>query len=319
MAAIAGVSQPEAEPMVSQMLDRMGYRGPQDALVKTQGSATLGLRWPMGQPDAETTFKGRGIVEDYVSSSHYARVYDDQDGLVLTRDPLGVSPLYYGFNRDHILFFASEVKGLLDWVDQVQELPPGSTLKNGMVSSRNHLAVGKLVEEPRLSIAAELRRRLTVAVEKRATRGIAFGAWLSGGLDSSIMAALARPFIEKLHTFAAGFSGADDLEYARLVARHIRSVHHEVIPTFKEIIKAIPEVIYHLESFDALLVRSSLMNYLVARAAADYVPAVFSGEGGDELFAGYDYLKKIPLEDLPTELIDITNQLHNTALQRVDR
>ena len=81
----------------------------------------------------------------------------------------------------------------------------------------------------------------------------------------------------------------------------------------------LPEVIYHLESFDALLVRSSITNYLVAQAASDYVPAVFSGEGGDELFAGYEYLKSLEPEVLPDELIDITGRLHNTALQRVDR
>lgn len=92
-----------------------------------------------------------------------------------------------------------------------------------------------------------------------------------------------------------------------------------MIPTVKEIIKAIPDVIRHLESFDALLVRSSLMNFLVAKLAADYVPAVFSGEGGDELFAGYSYLKSLSLEELAGELVDISSRLHNTALQRVDR
>jgi asparagine synthase (glutamine-hydrolysing) len=133
------------------------------------------------------------------------------------------------------------------------------------------------------------------------------------------MAALARPYIESLHTFAAGFAGAPDLEYAQIVARHIGSIHHEVIPTLDELLDLLPEVIYHLESFDALLVRSSMMNYRVAKAASDFVPAVFSGEGGDELFAGYHYLKQLPLESLADELVDITARLHNTALQRVDR
>jgi asparagine synthase (glutamine-hydrolysing) len=89
--------------------------------------------------------------------------------------------------------------------------------------------------------------------------------------------------------------------------------------TFGEMLAVLPTVIYHLESFDALLVRSSITNYLVAKAAADYVPAVFSGEGGDELFAGYEYLKALDPAALPDELIDITGRLHNTALQRVDR
>ncbi len=133
------------------------------------------------------------------------------------------------------------------------------------------------------------------------------------------MAALARPHVDKLYTFAAGAPNAPDLEHAREAAEFIGSDHHEVVVSFNEMMDALPEVIYHLESFDALLIRSSITNYLVAKAASDYVPAVFSGEGGDELFAGYEYIKSMDIEDLPDELIDITNRLHNTALQRVDR
>jgi len=145
------------------------------------------------------------------------------------------------------------------------------------------------------------------------------GSWLSGGLDSSALAALARPYVDRLHTFAAGLEGAPDLAFAAEVAAFIGSDHHEVKVTFEDMLSVLPDVIYHLESFDALLVRSSLTNYLVARAAADYVPAVFSGEGGDELFAGYEYLKGLDPASLPAELIDIMGRLHNTALQRVDR
>jgi len=145
------------------------------------------------------------------------------------------------------------------------------------------------------------------------------GSWLSGGLDSSTMAALARPFVSNLHTFAAGFPDAPDVEHAREVADFIKSDHHEVVVSFKDLLDTLPDVIYHLESFDALLVRSSITNYLVAKRASEYVDAVFSGEGGDELFAGYEYLRNVNLNDLADELIDITARLHNTALQRVDR
>jgi asparagine synthase (glutamine-hydrolysing) len=103
------------------------------------------------------------------------------------------------------------------------------------------------------------------------------------------------------------------------VAEFIGASHHEVIVTFDQMLAALPDVIYHLESFDALLVRSSITNYLVAQLAGDYVAQVFSGEGGDELFAGYDYLKALPPAQLSKELLDITHSLHNTALQRVDR
>ena len=112
---------------------------------------------------------------------------------------------------------------------------------------------------------------------------------------------------------------ASDLAFAKEVANHIGSVHHEVIVEFNEMISKLPEVIYHLESFDALLIRSSIINYIAAKAASDYVPEIFSGEGGDELFAGYEYIKSIPQNSIADELIDITGRLHNTAFQRVDR
>jgi asparagine synthase (glutamine-hydrolysing) len=133
------------------------------------------------------------------------------------------------------------------------------------------------------------------------------------------LAALVRPYVDRLPTFAAGLAGAPDLEYARCVADFIQSDHHEIITGLEEMLTVLPTVIYHLESFDALLVRSSIVNYLAAKAAADYVPAVFSGEGGDELLAGYAYLKQLDPTVLADELLDITRRLHNTALQRVDR
>jgi asparagine synthase (glutamine-hydrolysing) len=138
-------------------------------------------------------------------------------------------------------------------------------------------------------------------------------------LDSSAIAALARPHVRHLHTFAVGTPGAPDLAHAREVANYMDSRHYEVVVELDDLLRVLPEVIYHLESFDALLVRSSLTHYLVAQLASDYVPAVFSGEGGDELFAGYSYLKGIQAEQLPDELLDITGRMHNTALQRVDR
>jgi asparagine synthase (glutamine-hydrolysing) len=167
-------------------------------------------------------------------------------------------------------------------------------------------------------IATELRLRLEQAVCRRLD-GEVMGCWLSGGLDSSAMAALARPHVRKLHTFAAGLPGAADLEFAQQVAGYLDTEHHQVVVTQDQLVAALPEVIYHLESFDALLVRSSLTNYLVSKCVAEYVGSIFSGEGADELFAGYAYLKQLNLGALSGELVDITRRLHNTALQRVDR
>lgn len=103
------------------------------------------------------------------------------------------------------------------------------------------------------------------------------------------------------------------------MADYLNSEHHEVVVSFEDMLKVLPQVIYHLESFDVLLVRSNITNFLAGKESSNYVDKVFSGEGGDGLFAGYEYLKSIPKENLDDELIDITNRLHNTALQRVDR
>ena len=166
--------------------------------------------------------------------------------------------------------------------------------------------------------ARELLNVLTLAVSRRITTDT-MGSWLSGGLDSSAIAAVARPWLRRLHTFAGGLPGAPDLAAAREAARHIGSEHQEVVVQFSDLLRVLPAVIYHLESFDPWLVRSSLINYLVAERASGFVDEVFSGEGGDELLAGYDYLKSIPEEALTGELLDITGRLHNTAMQRVDR
>jgi asparagine synthase (glutamine-hydrolysing) len=238
--------------------------------------------------------------------------------LVLRRDPLGVAPLYYGWSADRLLCFASEVKALSGVSHEIHELPPGHSYDGSHTERYFHLRAQEPLDDSPERVAEELRRRLAASVEKR-IKVDEVGSWLSGGLDSSTIAALARPRVEKLHTFAAGLIGAPDLEYAREVADLIGSDHHEVIVTFDDMLNVLPEVIYHLESFDALLVRSSVTNYLVAQLASEYVSTAFSGEGGDELLAGYEYLKSLDPATLPDELIDITSRLHNTALQRVDR
>jgi asparagine synthase (glutamine-hydrolysing) len=145
------------------------------------------------------------------------------------------------------------------------------------------------------------------------------GSWLSGGVDSSAIAALARPHVRVLHTFVSGVEGAPDIEYGARMADFLGTEHHVLKVTLQDLLAALPEVIYHLESFDALLVRSSITNYLTSKMVSDYVGVVYSGEGGDELFAGYDYIKDLPAEAIPGECEDIIMRLHNTALQRVDR
>jgi asparagine synthase (glutamine-hydrolysing) len=299
------------------MLDRMAHRGGADRAVFEAEGATLGIIRPRGQ--ALLPLATGEAVEDYVGDGHFAEARVIQRELNLFRDPLGVSPLYYGHMPDGTVCFASEVKALLEVARDAAEVPPGHRFAAGYTEPYGERAECLPPFQGSAEVlAVELRHVLAWAVKKR-IRSDAAGAWLSGGLDSSTMAALARPHVRLFHTFAAGVAGASDLAYARQVAEHIGARHHEVIVTRDQMLGALPKVIYHLESFDALLVRSSITNYLVARLASDFVPEVFCGEGGDELFAGYHYLKELPHGRLADELLDITNRLHNTALQRVDR
>ena len=318
MSGIAGIERTGARADVEKMLSRIGHRGPVGREIVETGTATLGLVFSAGETEAVEDLRQRNTLRDGEGYSRLAEARSAGDRLTLTRDALGVAPLYYGRKADGALCFASEVKALLPLTGHIQEFLPGSFYDG--VQTQTYF---RLTQQPPLLIspsrmAQDLRGHLAAAVERRIGNG-EVGCWLSGGLDSSAMAALARPHVDRLHTFAAGLPGAPDLGYAAEVAAFIGSDHHEVVVTFTQMLAVLPAVIYHLESFDALLVRSSITNYLVAKAASDYVPAVFSGEGGDELFAGYAYLKALDPAALPAELIDIIGRLHNTALQRVDR
>jgi len=197
-------------------------------------------------------------------------------------------------------------------------LPPGHILDGTQLHPYEWITYRPLLQSLPEQIASELCLQLEISLHKNIT-GSEAGVWLSGGLDSSLLSALVKPHVQRLHTFSGGIPNAPDLKHARYVARQLHSEHHEALISLKDCLAILPEVIYHLESFDALLVRSSLINYFVARLSSQYVPAVFSGEGANELFAGYEYLKKVPLGLLSTELMEITKQIHNTALQRVDR
>ena len=332
MAGIAGFDRIGKRAPVAHMLEKLAHRGKAGSRLFEGDGVTLGAVWPKTQA-APTSLEtlSQQIVWD---ASHlplpnpksleqerepFALAAAVSHGLFLARDPLGVRPLYYGRTDDGAVCFASEVKALIEVTHDIHEFPPGSWYD----SQAGFQAFAKVEPQAALSqagdeIASGLRSKLEQAVQRRVDSDV-MGCWLSGGLDSSAMATLARPHVRKLYTFSAGLSGAPDLGYARQVANFLGTEHHQVVVTVEDLLAALPAVIYHLESFDALLVRSSITNYLVARRAADYVGSVFSGEGGDELFAGYDYLKEVAPDQLADELVDITRRLHNTALQRVDR
>lgn len=318
MSGIAGIARTGAGETVGAMLDTIAHRGPAGREIVETPRTTLGLVWTVAQKDAAENLKKNKAALDSGGPGRLASVQERDGDLCLIRDPLGVAPLYFGYDRAGALCFASEVKALVPLVSKVSELPPGHRYEGGVLVKYFTLQKERPTLEPPDIIAKKLKGLLSSAVE-RCIANDAVGSWLSGGLDSSILAALARRRVDRLHTFASGFAGAPDLEHAREVARFIDSDHHEVIVDMGQLLDVLPTAIYHLESFDALLVRSSTMNYLVAKLAAEYVEAIFSGEGGDELFAGYEYIKEIDASLIPDELIDIIGRLHNTALQRVDR
>ncbi len=319
MAGIAGITKPGKTEFVKDLLSGISHRGKGGMVIFSTQNSTMGAVYSEQESVTADRFGKEKFVSDSRRDIHFAAARETGGAVELSRDPLGAVPLYYGFTEGKTLCFASEIKSLVKKVNTIYELTPGSIFyKNNSVTVKNIELPDKFIDPDPAAVALKVRNLIETAVKKRIDDD-EFGSWLSGGLDSSIIAAAAIKHLSRLYTFAAGLKDSPDIKYARVMAGHLKSKHSEVIVDLNDLIKALPDVIYHLESFDPLLVRSSITNYLVTRRAADYVYQVFSGEGGDELYAGYHYLKNLPRPDLPAELIKITNALHNTALQRVDR
>ncbi len=318
MTAIAGTNQTGGLKLVERMLKEMSHRGSDWSEIVEIDGFTLGLTGTENEREAQKKFTKRNIAQDGSTQGRYVTVLMREKKPLLKRDPIGVSPLYYGWKNNEDFCFASEVKGLQKATTDVNELPAGCQFNSEHFERYFKISVVEPDYGAIDEIAGKLRELLTDAVDSCIGDGYV-GAWLSGGLDSCVISSLASRRVKNMHTFVGGVPGAPDVVYAREMADHLQTRHHEVLVKPEEVLKILPEVIYHLESFDALLVRSSIMNYLVARETAQYVPAVFSGEGGDELFAGYEYLKQLDPGDIQVELVDIIQRLHNTALQRVDR
>jgi asparagine synthase (glutamine-hydrolysing) len=252
----------------------------------------------------------------------------DGDNFMLARDPIGIKPLYYGYFGDK-LYFTSELGAMtLAGVDEVHEFPAGYyyTPKTGFVQYyeipeiQDHLLTD--VEEARNLV----RETFIRAVKKRllADKEIHVGSFCSGGIDSSLVAAIAADEIPHLHTFVVGMEDefgdeSDDLKASRIAAAHIGSTHHELIFTEEDYYEALPIVIKKLESYDPSLVRCAVPCYFTCKLAADYVTVVLTGEGADELFTGYHYMKHYPLDLLNEEARRCIGNLHNINLQRADR
>ncbi len=252
----------------------------------------------------------------------------DNETFMLARDPIGIKPLYYGYHN-HVMYFASELGALsLADVAEPHEFPPGHyyTPDKGFVA---YYAVPQVAEVPLTdveSICAKVKAVFIKSVKKRllADLTVPIGAFCSGGLDSSIIAAITAEEIPNLHTFVVGMrddkgNESDDFKAARIVARHIGSTHHELVFSEEDYYAALPEVIKKLESYDPSLVRCAVPCYFTCKLAAKYVTVVLTGEGADELFAGYHYMKHFALDNLNEEGRRCTQSLHNINLQRADR
>ena len=250
----------------------------------------------------------------------YAFALFDGNDLFLARDPLGIKPLYYA-KVDGTTYFASEIKALLPVTTEIQEFPAG-TFYHSQTGFHQYFDLKRRVKHK--GSVSHFVHKLKVTAEDAVRRwmmsDVPVGVCLSGGVDSSILTVLAKRRRPDLKTFSVGMAGSDDLTYARMVADQLGTEHYEYVYTVDEMREVLPQVIYHLESFDPALVRSAVANYFLARLVSQHVKVVLCGEGADELFSGYHYLKQFDEHaQLNQELYDITNALHNTNLQRVDR
>jgi asparagine synthase (glutamine-hydrolysing) len=278
--------------------------------------------------DSETilhVFEAHDLATPHLLDGMFAFAISSNGRLILARDRIGIKPLYYAQqgqdNTAATLYFASELKALTPLAEDIREFPPG-TLYDSESGFRTYYQLPDRTPLER-SLADHIRRirePIEAAVTKRLLSDVPLGVFLSGGLDSSIIAAIACRAIPALQTFSVGIEGSRDLAAARRVAEHIGSVHHEYTYTGDEVVEKLPEIIYYLESFDQDLVRSAIPTWFCARLAAEKVKVVLTGEGADELFAGYAYHKGITdHEALHDELRRSVTRLHNINLQRVDR
>ena len=260
---------------------------------------------------------GNGAVDQLRGMFAFALAVDDD--LVLGRDPIGIKPLYTGRLGDEIVF-ASELTALPAGTVDATPLSPGTIWSERTGGSRYYQIPdptpipGDLHDH-----AVRVRAALEAAVERRLMSDVPIGAFLSGGLDSSAIVALLRPHVDELHTFSVGLPGSPDLIAAQVVADHVGTIHHSYELDPDEIVAALPEIVWALESFDQDLVRSAVPTWFTARLAARYVKVVMTGEGADELFAGYRYHRDLATSEIHHDARRSLTELHHVNLQRVDR
>ena len=312
----------------------------------------------------------KAMIEELSGIFAFALYDSEHDSYLISRDEIGVIPLYQGWDKQGRYFVASELKALEGDCQTIEEFPNGHYLYSGKVShgfetsndvsdNKKDFALAKsnpCDNSPRPvkwynrdweiydnvknaaratddkgeiinpSVIEKVRNGLEAAVKAQLMSDVPYGVLLSGGLDSSIIAAVTQKFSNKrvetdskegawwprLHSFAVGLEGSPDLIAAQKAADYIGTVHHEVHFTIQEALDALPDVIYHIETYDITTVRASTPMYLLARVIKSMgIKMVLSGEGSDELFGGYLYFHKAPnAQEFHEELVRKMSKLH---------
>ena len=256
--------------------------------------------------------KGIDFLENISGIFAFALYDEEKDAFLIARDPIGVIPLYIGYDSDATVYVASELKALEGQCERYEPFLPGHYYWSKEPGMKRYYHRDwfeyDAVKNNEASVDA-IRDALKDSVRRQLMSDVPYGVLLSGGLDSSVISAIAEKFSEhriednsqtraywpRLHSFAVGLKGAPDLAKAKLVADHIGTVHHEINYTIQEGLDAIRDVIYFIETYDVTTVRASTPMYLLARVIKSMgIKMVLSGEGADEVFGGYLYFHKAP-------------------------
>jgi asparagine synthase (glutamine-hydrolysing) len=279
--------------------------------------------------------KGVNFLEDLNGIFAFALYDSKEKSYLIARDHIGIIPLYMGWDKEGVFYVASELKALEGYCEKIENFPPGHYLhsKDGKLTrwyQRDWADYAHVKDnagsKQNPEIITHLRDALEAAVKRQLMTDVPYGVLLSGGLDSSVVSAVARKYASRriegdgsekawwprLHSFAVGLKGSPDLAAARRVADHIGTVHHEVHFTIQEGLDAIQDVIYHIETYDVTTIRASTPMYLLARVIRSMgIKMVLSGEGADEIFGGYLYFHKAPdAQSLHEETVRKLDKLH---------
>jgi len=305
---------------------------------------TLGQPYPFQtRSDCEVILalyreRGAGFLNDLSGIFAFVLYDAERDRYLVARDPIGVMPLYTGRDEHGNFYVASEMKALAGVCRTIEDFPPGHYLDSEVGEVRRYYEPAwreyEAVRNRACDVGA-LRDALERAVERQLMCDVPYAVLLSGGLDSSVISALAQRHSKnriedggltpawwpQLHSFAIGLEGSPDLAAARDAARAIGTIHHELPLTVQEGIDALSDVIYHIESYDVTTVRASTPMYLLARRIKSVgIKMVFTGEGSDEVFGGYLYFHKAPnAAEFHAETVRKLDQLHKYDCLRANK